>query len=357
MSELNFLSKNLQKWYLENKRELPWRDTKDPYKIWLSEIILQQTQVIQGLPYYEKFIRKYPKVETLANAPEDQLMRDWQGLGYYSRARNLHYSAKHISSKLNGDFPETYEDILKLKGVGKYTAAAIASFAFKESKAVVDGNVIRVISRLFAMDEPVDQNPGQKKIEELAGEIIDSKNPDLHNQAIMELGAMICTPKNPKCQICPLNNKCEALAQSRQSDFPIKTKKIKIRNRYFYYLVILSQDKILMRKRGEKDIWQNLYDFPLLEFEKDVIEKNLLEDKSIKELIKEGFRIEEITPYQKHLLSHQRIWAKFIILQNEKTINTEILKAFNKVTFHTIEVSKNLGKPILIVNFLKKYIY
>ncbi len=357
MSELDFLTKEIQKWYLNNKRQLPWRDTKDPYKIWLSEIILQQTQVVQGLPYYEKFVSKYPEVQDLAQAPEDQLLRDWQGLGYYSRARNLHHSAKYISADLNGDFPRSYNEIIKLKGVGAYTAAAIASFAFKESKAVVDGNVIRVISRLFAVEEPVDQSLGQKKIQVLATEIIDSKNPDIHNQAMMELGAMICTPKSPKCDICPLNNNCDAFSQSRQNVFPVKTKKIKSRDRYFNYLVLIAQDKISLKKREGKDIWQNLYDFPVLEYEKDVEEKYLLQDKSIGELIKRGFSIEKITPYQKHLLSHQRIWAKFLILQSNQVNDIEITDLFESASFFTYEESKDLGKPILIVNFLKKYIY
>ncbi|MEQ8519475.1 MAG: A/G-specific adenine glycosylase [Cytophagales bacterium] len=357
MNKLDFLSKDLQKWYLKNKRELPWRDTKDPYKIWLSEIILQQTQVVQGLPYYLKFVEKYPQIEDLANAPEAQLLRDWQGLGYYSRARNLLHSAQIICNEMEGIFPKRYDEIIKLKGVGKYTAAAIASFAFKESKAVVDGNVIRVIARLFAIKDAVDQMPGMRKIENLADELIDSKRPDLHNQAMMELGAMICTPKNPNCEACPFQNNCEAYNLKNQGELPVKSKKIKIRNRYFYYLVIISKDHILMKKRVEKDIWQNLYDFPLIEFKKEVNENSFLKNKRLDKLIKAGFDIREISPFQKHLLSHQSIWAKFIILQNDRINYSTFEQLFEHSSFFSKVESKDLGKPKLILNFLEKYIY
>ncbi len=357
MNELDFLSKDLQNWYLKNKRDLPWRDTRDPYKIWLSEIILQQTQVAQGLPYYLKFVKKYPQLEVLANTPEDQLLRDWQGLGYYSRARNLLKSAQMICDEMDGKFPARYDEILKLKGVGKYTAAAIASFAYKESKAVVDGNVTRVIARLFAMHDPVDSRLGMLQIEKLAAALIDPDHPDVHNQAMMELGAVICTPKNPQCEACPFQNNCEAYQHKNQLAFPVKSKKIKTRNRYFYYLVILSKGQILMKKRVEKDIWQNLYDFPLIELNEEVDEKNLLKNKSLAHLIKAGFELRESTAFQKHQLSHQSIWAKFIILQNDRIKQSDFGPLFEQSSFFDIEECKDLGKPILIVKFLKNYIY
>jgi A/G-specific adenine glycosylase len=289
-------------WYRQNKRDLPWRNTKDPYKIWLSEIILQQTRVDQGLEYYNKFISHYPTVKDLAKATEQDVLNDWQGLGYYSRARNLHYSAKYIAEELHGEFPKSYEQILKLKGVGKYTAAAIASFAFGECKAVVDGNVFRLLSRYFNIDTPIDSTKGQKDFQELADTIISKQNPATHNQAIMEMGAVVCKPKQPKCTLCPLAENCIAFEENIVLERPVKKTKTKIRNRYFHYLIYLQNDKTWLQKRTKKDIWQNMYQFPLVELENGESTPTMPAPLHVSEPIV-------------HKLSHQHIHATFYIIR------------------------------------------
>lgn len=287
----------ITKWYRQNQRDLPWRRTKNPYHVWLSEIILQQTRVDQGTDYYLKFIKHYPTVHDLARAEEMDVLNDWQGLGYYSRARNLHFSAKFISNELEGTFPSTYKDILKLKGVGKYTAAAIASFAFDEKKAVVDGNVYRVLSRVFDIETPIDSTQGQKEFQEIADSLIRDENPAEHNQAIMELGAMVCSPK-PKCAPCPVIGKCLAFKNKTIEQRPIKAKKTKVRDRYFHFLIFEKNGKTLLEQRTEKDVWQNMYQFPLIES---------------KELaLPDGYpEIDSTSEEVKHILSHQRIHARF----------------------------------------------
>ena len=248
-------------WYLENGRALPWRETKDPYHILLSEIILQQTQVCQGLAYYQRFLNKYPTVNHLASASQDDIMQLWQGLGYYSRARNLHQAAKQIAQL--GHFPRTYNEILKLKGVGAYTASAIASFAFNLPHAAIDGNAYRVLSRCFAINTPIDSTTGKKEFEQLANEIIDPKRPALFNQAMMDLGATCCTPKAPQCQQCPINALCLAHAQNEVALYPVKQAKIKLQTRYLTFIAIHDDTHILLKRRSEGDIWQGLYQ-PLL---------------------------------------------------------------------------------------------
>lgn len=287
----------ITKWYRQNQRDLPWRRTKNPYHIWLSEIILQQTRVDQGTDYYLKFIKHYPTVQDLATAEEINILNDWQGLGYYSRARNLHFSAKFISDELEGTFPSTYKDILKLKGVGKYTAAAIASFAFNEATAVVDGNVYRVLSRVFDIETPIDSTKGQKEFQELADSLIFEENPAEHNQAIMELGAMICSPK-PKCESCPVMGKCLAFKNKTIEQRPIKAKKTKVRDRHFHFLIFEKDGKTFLEQRTQKDVWQNMYQFPLIE-SKDL---TLPDDYPV---------INKISEEVKHILSHQRIHARF----------------------------------------------
>ena len=261
-----YFSAPLIEWYLISKRSLPWRDTRDPYLIWLSEVILQQTRVAQGLPYFEKFRTAYPSINDLAVADEEEVLKLWQGLGYYSRARNLKKTAEIICKDYGGRFPETYKELLKLKGIGPYTAAAIASFAFKEKKAVVDGNVYRVLSRVFGIDEPIHKSSGQKLFQELADSLIDSENPDLFNQAIMEFGAMECTPKKPNCSGCIFNDRCVALATSKIDDLPVKLSKIKVRKRYLHYLMLLDQHRnTRFVKRPNDGIWAGLYEFPMIE--------------------------------------------------------------------------------------------
>ena len=294
----------IQKWFRQNQRKLPWRETKDPYLIWLSEIILQQTRVDQGLSYYLKFKDHYPTVQHLAKAPEDEVLNDWQGLSYYSRARNLHAAAKYLVDELDGQFPKTYEGVLKLKGVGEYTAAAISSIAYGLPHAVVDGNVYRVLSRFLDLNTPIDSTQGKKEFKLAAHELLDPKNPSDHNQGVMELGALVCTPKQPNCENCPVKDQCLGFANGTHLELPVKTKKVKVRNRYFHYFILQKGDELLIRKRGGGDIWEGLYDFPLLEIQQDR-EPNKVDLKS--------FGVSEIEQMgqMKHILTHQRILANF----------------------------------------------
>ena len=257
---IRYFSDKIVKWYLNNGRPLPWRDTRDPYKIWLSEVILQQTRVAQGLPYYQRFVESYPSVAHLARADEQHVLRSWQGLGYYTRARNLHKCAKTVVSIHNGRFPGTSGELLRLPGIGGYTAAAIASFAFDERVPVIDGNVFRVLSRIFGIDVPINCAQGKQIFSELAAKLISAKHPALHNQAMMEFGATHCTPLNPQCSVCPFKNSCVAFNQELVNVLPVKNPAKKSRKRYFYYLVVEKDDSFLMKRRADKDIWQGLFD-------------------------------------------------------------------------------------------------
>jgi A/G-specific adenine glycosylase len=266
---------NLTNWFDKNKRELPWRKSNDPYKIWLSEIILQQTQVKQGLPYYNKFLKNYPNIYELARSSEDEVMKNWQGLGYYSRARNLHFTAKYIVHELNGIFPKKYIDLIKLKGVGDYTASAIASICFDESVAVLDGNVFRVLSRYFGIEIPINSTQGIKHFKSLAKSLLPKKRIGDYNQAVMEFGALQCKPKSPNCSICPINVNCVAFTTNNTKNLPIKIKRSKIKDRYFNFLVYLTKkSETVIEKRNVKGIWQQLYQFPLIETESSVSKKN-----------------------------------------------------------------------------------
>ncbi len=299
-------------WYNKNKRDLPWRNTKDPYLIWLSEIILQQTRVDQGMNYYLKFAKEFPTAKHLAKADNEKVMKLWQGLGYYSRARNLHTTAKIITDKYKGEFPTDHAEILSLKGIGEYTAAAIASFAFNKPHAVVDGNVYRVLARVFGIETPIDSTQGKKEFYQLANELIDKKNPALHNQAIMELGAIQCKPANPDCSICVLNTMCFAYSKKRVAELPVKVKAIKVRDRYFNYLVLHHKGTTVINKRTEKDIWTNLYDFPLIETIEELKEEQFLKSVEWKKFIGlTKYTVRSISPSYKHILSHQRIYARF----------------------------------------------
>ena len=265
MSPEHSFANQLVNWYNSNKRPLPWRETKDPYKIWLSEIILQQTRVSQGLPYYLKFMTEFPTIHDLAKANEQKVLSLWQGLGYYSRARNLHQCAIYISDKLGGKFPSSYLELLKLPGIGPYTAAAIASIAFGEAVPVVDGNVYRVLSRLFGIEADIGQSKNREIFYEHALQLIQNQDPDTFNQAMMEFGAMHCMPRNPLCEECFVSSECYANLHGKQESFPIKSKKIKVRKRYFNYIVFFFEDGLLMRERSEGDIWQGLNDFYCIE--------------------------------------------------------------------------------------------
>jgi A/G-specific adenine glycosylase len=304
------VSRKIISWYKINKRDLPWRKTKNPYFIWLSEVILQQTRVQQGLPYYSRFISRFPTIKDLAEAEEETVLRIWQGLGYYSRARNLHKTAKFIHENLSGQFPETYEKLISLPGIGPYTAAAISSIAFNEARAVVDGNVYRVLSRIYEIGEPIDTGKGIKLFSKLANELISDSNPSDFNQGIMELGATVCLPKTPECSACPVNTECFSRQSGKMLNYPVKKGKTKIRTRHFHYIVLRFHDTIYFQKRAAQDIWNGLYEFFLIESETqidlpDLLRSNLSEDisKAIKNFSKKSS--------EKHILSHQRIEATF----------------------------------------------
>ena len=263
-------SNSLLLWYLQNKRDLPWRNTTNPYFIWLSEIMLQQTRVAQGLPYFLSFIEAFPSIFDLANADEEQVLKLWQGLGYYSRARNMHKTAQIVAFEFDGNFPDNYNDLLKLKGIGEYTAAAIASFAFNEVVPVVDGNVFRVLSRYFDIITDIATSGAKKEYAALAKELIPKDKPALFNQAIMEFGALQCMPKKPNCNICIFNNSCVALKKKKVAELPVKSKKTKVTYRYFNYVIFLDNDEnTIITKRTQKGIWQNLYEFPVIETNED----------------------------------------------------------------------------------------
>lgn len=300
-------------WYKKNKRDLPWRTSNDPYKIWLSEVILQQTQVKQGLSYYLRFIQRWPDVPSLALATEEEVLKEWQGLGYYSRARNLHTAANQVMADYGGVFPCTYEELIKLKGVGKYTAAAVSSIACGEVVPVIDGNVSRVLSRLFAVQEPVNTGRGMSQIASFAGELLDADSPGEYNQALMEFGALQCTSFSPDCRECPLNHLCEAYQQDDVSHYPVKVKKKPSRRRFFYYLIISYRGKVYMQQRNDNDIWQKLYEFPLMETDGKLSEEELIKlVPGFTGLSPEKILIEKISPEIKHILTHRTIIARFI---------------------------------------------
>ena len=305
-------TKALLKWFNKNGRSLPWKGENNPYYIWLSEIILQQTRVGQGLPYFQKFKEKFPTIFDLAAASEDKVLKLWQGLGYYSRARNLHYTSKYIANELQGIFPNNYKAILGLKGVGPYTAAAIASFAFGLPHAVVDGNVYRVLARVFGIDTPIDTSIGKKQFHQLANELIEKEMPGQYNQAIMDFGATHCTPAKPACSTCPMNKYCIALATDSIDLLPIKSKKIKKKERYFNYLVFRIGEFFLLKKRTEKDIWQNLYDFPLIETSDFITKEALVSHSLFQKIVRnKSFQIKKASQPFKQILTHQKIIAVF----------------------------------------------
>ncbi|HSI70194.1 MAG TPA: A/G-specific adenine glycosylase [Gillisia sp.] len=341
-------AKTLTYWYLNNKRELPWRQKKDPYHIWLSEIILQQTRIEQGLPYYLKFIEAFPNVFELAKAPLDTVLKNWQGLGYYSRARNLHIAAKYVAEELDGIFPETYKGLKELKGVGDYTASAIASICYEEPVAVVDGNVYRVLGRYFDIDTPINSTGGIKEFKILAQEIMDRENPGDYNQAVMEFGALQCKPQLPLCNTCPLANGCLAIKYGKVGELPVKLKKTKVKKRYFNYLVFLSEENnTILKQREGKGIWEGLYQFPLLETKSLLEPQEILDDLTFQEMTGPGEP--EITLFNNlpivHKLSHQHLYTRFWLIEKkelpEKGIPAQTLKEY--------------PVPVLIANFLNEY--
>lgn len=341
------LAESLIDWYLKGHRDLPWRNTEDPYKIWLSEIILQQTRVDQGKHYYYKFVETYPTVSDLASAPEEQVLKLWQGLGYYSRARNLRKAAIMVEEELNGQFPADYNGLLKLKGVGPYTAAAIASFAFKEKRAAVDGNVYRVLSRIFGIKTPIDNAEGKKQFEVLANELIPEQNPDLFNQAIMEFGATLCTPRKAQCDECPFSQECYAYSKGLQERFPVKAKKNKVQKRFISYFVIESDDQILIRKRSEKGFWHQLWDFPGIEKERSFDSAAMIEY-----LEKIGYcaspktNIFEEKYRTIHILSHRKLHISFFELRTSRPfkVKNPDLKWVNKNDYESYAIPRVIDK-------------
>ncbi len=344
-------SKIILSWYATHKRTLPWRSSTDPYKIWLSEIILQQTRVAQGTPYYKAFISNFPKVQDLANAPEEKVLKLWQGLGYYSRARNLHATAKTIATEYNGKFPKTFDELLKLKGIGDYTASAIASICFNAPKAVVDGNVYRVLSRYFGIAIPINGNEGIKYFKNLAHKLMDAKNIRDYNQAIMEFGAIQCTPKKTNCHNCPLQNSCIAFRDQKVHELPVKINKTKIKHRYFNYLVPVSTTtngdaKTILLQRTGKGIWQNLYEFPLIETEKKI---SITE---IQQCFHEALPLAsalELYPFNEkeiiHKLSHQHLHTTFWIAPTSSDLENGVL----------LSEIETYAVPVLVADFIKTF--
>ncbi len=306
----SFFSKALISWYQEHQRFLPWRCTSDPYAIWISEIILQQTRVAQGLDYYNRFMARFPDVETLAQASEDEVLLYWQGLGYYSRARNLHFAAHQIVEQ--DGFPKTYEGVRALKGVGDYTAAAISSIAYGLPYAVVDGNVYRVLSRVFGVDIPIDSTQGKKYFAQLAQELVDLDSPGLYNQSIMDFGALQCVPKSPNCDTCPLQDRCVAHAQHKVDALPVKSHKTKVTHRYFHYLNVRIGDEMLLHQRKADDIWKNLYEVPLVEADHRMSVDELTQTTLFRQLACN--QIQLVKEQLKHVLSHRVIFADLYIL-------------------------------------------
>ncbi|MCR5658055.1 MAG: A/G-specific adenine glycosylase [Bacteroidales bacterium] len=347
---MNTLQKTLLDWFAVNRRDLPWRQSPTPYQVWLSEVILQQTRVNQGRDYYLRFIERWPTVTDLAQASEEEVLKMWQGLGYYSRARNLHHCAQQVMNEYNGQFPADFEKLKHLKGIGNYTAAAIASIAFNLPHAVVDGNVYRVLARLYDIDTPININEGQNLFARLADELLNQKQPSLHNQAMMEFGALHCTPKSPNCLHCPLQAQCLAFAHQTVMQRPVKLQKLKVTKRYFNYLVIKVKDSVYLHKRNANDIWKNLYDFPCIESEKNMSAEEVIASEAFVQLIgKTPFTITKVSPVFTHKLTHRTILAQFIEIKLEQ----KLLQIETKDLFLTRETDLgNFPIPRLIDLYL-----
>ncbi len=339
-------------WYSQNKRDLPWRHTSDPYRIWISEVILQQTRVDQGLDYYQRFLERFPDVDSLAMAQEEEVMKLWQGLGYYTRARNLHEAAKSIVHDHDSVFPVKYDDIRRLKGVGDYSAGAIASIAFNQPHPVIDGNVMRVVARYKGIKEPVSYAPGKKQVREFLEHQLDPERPGIFNQAVMELGALVCKPARPLCERCPLSEKCVACRKRLTSELPLVKKPVRVAKRYFHYLIIYSRNNpdlsVWINKRKGNDIWKNLYDFPLIETETETNDEQFLELKSWKKISgKYPLTIEQSINFPRYLLSHRELFARFLIIHSDEYFNNDYIR----IPFMDIH---NYPVPRLIEKFLKK---
>lgn len=338
-------AKKIISWYLINKRDLPWRNTNNPYFIWLSEIILQQTRVQQGLPYYEKFIENFTTVESLAAAEEEEVLRLWQGLGYYSRGRNLHKTAKMVVEQYAGNFPNNFKDLQKLKGVGRYTAAAIASFAFNQSVPAIDGNALRVITRFLEINEPIDSPVVQNKVFEISKDLMAGVESNLYNQAVMELGATVCTPKKPLCIGCPVNMECKAFENKSFVTIPFKAKKTKVSQRFLQYFVFEFENSLWLRKRDTSDIWANMYDFFFIESNDLDFTENL--DQCLSDF---AIEVEDIHKYPtvNHVLTHQKQQIVFV------KISCKTRPIIPNGEWYSLEEIEKLAKPKIIVDFVER---
>ena len=325
------------------------RNTQDPYKIWLSEIILQQTQVVQGLPYYERFLAAFPNVQSIAESPEENILKLWQGLGYYSRARNLHFAAKQIVTR--GSFPDDYKSILSLKGVGQYTAAAIASFAFRLPHAVVDGNVFRLLSRFYGIEKNISSSEGKNYFFELANSLLDKRHPDTHNQAIMEFGSQMCKALRPSCIHCPLNNECYAYNHQMQTQFPVKNKKGKVKTLFFDYFFFEFDQQTYIHQRTEKGIWKNLYEFPLIESPKEPSKNTILSHPNLQKwLPNEVISVKSIQSF-KHVLSHRHIMARFWRIECQNSLKNHSFKIIDISDLNKFAISRLTRKFLSEIHF------
>lgn len=356
--DADFFRSSLYAWAAANPRPMPWKGEKDPYKIWLSEIILQQTRVAQGWPYFEKFAAAYPTVLHLAAAPEDEVLKNWEGLGYYTRARNLHAAAKYIARDLGGVFPATFEGIRALKGVGDYTAAAIASFAYNLPHAVLDGNVYRVLSRFFAIETPTDLPAAKKEFAALADLMLDKQRPGYFNQALMDFGAMCCTPAQPDCGNCPLQPKCRATQENRVAAFPVRIKKPDKKARFFLYVVPRQGADTWLQKRAGQDIWRGLYEFPMLEVENlEALEPAAILHRFYPAGLPKGAVFRKSSPHFKQILTHQLVSAAFLELHlpvepKPDFFDNELFKNSFKAAYS--DLKKKFAFPRLVLRFLEK---
>lgn len=351
----SLFSLKIVEWYQEHHRDLPWRNTRDPYRIWLSEIILQQTRVVQGLPYYRAFVRKYPKLPLLASAPEQQILRLWQGLGYYSRARNLHTCAKQVQRDYHGKFPGSFDELRKLKGIGDYTAAAIASIAFDERVAVVDGNVFRVLARVFGIHADIASTEGKRKFSVLANQLLPAKEPGTYNQAVMEFGALHCTPRNPNCGDCPLQRHCVAYQKDLLTVLPVKIKKLKVTPRNLCYVVIRSGQRWLMRQRKGRDIWAGLYDFPVIESKAKLSHESIIRELKASGLNMRHRIVPDAVEVPKHILSHQVIHARFVEVRVPPNWKIPGTLFFEGAKFFSALQVTRLPKSVLISRYLNRH--
>lgn len=341
------------KWYTLNKRDLPWRKTRDPYIIWLSEIILQQTRVEQGLPYFHRFLERYPTVADFATADEEEILKLWQGLGYYSRGRNMHATSRIVMEDHGGYFPRKYDELVKLKGIGEYTAAAISSFSAGEAKAVVDGNVFRLLARFYGIHEVINSSQGKKAFTDLANSLINKQDPGTSNQAMMEFGAMVCRPRSPDCNVCPLSQQCFALRNDMISTLPVKKKAQPPRPRYFNYAVVLSQASVLLNKRGPKDIWENLYEFPLFESERMLEVSEVLERPDFIANFGDEVTVTSVHGPIKHQLSHQTIFAQFIVIETNRA-EYVTTTGWQFVPLNDLD---KVAQPKIIFSFLRNFLH